>query len=182
MKKTDILSRINALLSSKVNLEQMTLENGTVLEADCFEVGADIFAIDGDNKLPLEVGDYVMADGMVITVTEVGKIGEIATASTEKSEEEVMAEAAAQELAKEEETNNLILKVVESLKPVFDEMNTKIENLSKANTELKATLSAVSAKKPLVHKPSEVKSNFASVNSKVNLSGTESRIMAMLSK
>jgi hypothetical protein len=186
MKNTDILSRINALLFSKVNLAQMTLDNGTVVEAESFEVGSDIFAIDGETKTPLEIGDYTFEDGSKLYVTEIGKIGELASVETEITEEELKnkmeAELEAQELAKKEETNNLILKVVESLKPVFEEMNAKIENLSKVNSEIKETLSKVSAKKPLTHKPTEVKSNFSSVKSMVNVSGTEARIMALLSK
>lgn len=181
MKNTDILNKINALLSRKVKLEQMTLDNGTVVEADSFEVGAEIFAIDGENKMPLEIGDYVLADGTVITVTEVGKIGEIASGATEKTEEEMMAELQTAELAKEEELNSLILKVAESFKPVFDEMNTKIENLSIANTELKATLSKVTEKKATVHKPAD-KQTFSNLNTKANLSNTEARIFAALSK
>jgi len=182
MKNTDILSRINALLFSKVALAQMTLDNGTVVEAESFEVGSDIFAIDGETKTPLEIGDYTFEDGSKLYVTEIGKIGELASVETEITEEEMKKELEAQELAKEEETNNLILKVVESLKPVFEEMNAKIENLSKVNSEIKETLSKVSAKKPLTHKPTEVKSNFSSVKSMVNVSGTEARIMALLSK
>lgn len=181
MKNTDILKRINALLSRKIELEQMTLENGTVVEADSFEVGAEIFAIDGENKKPLEIGDYVLADGTVITVSEVGKIGEIASPEAEKTEEEMKAELEAAELAKEEETNNLILKVAESFKPIFDEMNSKIESLSVANTELKAILSKVTEKKATVHKPVE-KSMFSAVNTKQNLSSTEARIFAALTK
>ena len=185
MKNTDILSRINALLSRKVELAQMTLDNGTVVEAESFEVGADIFAIDGENKTPLEVGEYILEDGTKLYITEIGKIGELASAETEVAEEEMNAnleaDLQAQELAKTEELNNIILKVVESLKPVFDEMNAKFENLSKVNTEIKETLSSVSAKKPLVHKPAE-KSNFSALNTGKNISATESRIMAMLSK
>ena len=177
MKNTDILSRINALLSKKVELEQQTLENGTVIEADSFKVGADIFAIDGENKEPLEIGEYILADGTKLYVTEIGKIGELASPETEKTEEEMKAEIEAQELAKEEELNNIILKVVESLKPVFDEMNTKIENLSKVNTEMKETLSSVSGKKPLTHKPTELKK--AKVEIKSN--DIQARIFAKLS-
>lgn len=185
MKNTDILSRINALLSRKVELAQMTLENGTVIEAESFEVGADIFAIDGENKTPLEVGEYILADGSKLYVTEIGKIGELASAETEIVEEEMEAnleaEIPTQELSKEDEMNNLILKIAESFKPTFDAINERIENLSKVSNEVKETLSKVSAKAPLKHKPAE-KSNFSSLNTGKNISGTESRIMAALSK
>ena len=181
MSNKTILEKINALLSFNVKLEQITLENGTVIEAESFEVGAEVFAIDGDNKTPLEVGEYVLADGTKLYVTEIGKIGELASVETEKSEEEMQAELAAQELAKEESVNELILKIAESFKPTFDAINERIENLSKVSNEVKETLSKVTEKKPLVHKPAE-KSNFSALNTGKNISGTESRIMAMLSK
>lgn len=188
MKNTDILSRITALLNKKVSLAQMSLDNGTVVESDSFAVGDPIFAIDGENKVPLEIGKYTMEDGSVLEVYEIGIVGEIAPASAEevetKSEEEMAAELAAvtevARLAEEEKTNDVILKVVEALKPVFDELNTRIENLSKVSSEVKETLSKVTEKAPLKHKPIEAKLN--SVNTGANLSGTEARIMAMLSK
>lgn len=184
MSNKTILEKINALLSFTVKLEQMTLENGTVIEAESFEVGAEVFAIDGENKTPLEVGEYVLADGTKLYVTEIGKIGElemVEAKTAEKSEEEMQAELAAQELAKEESVNELILKIAESFKPTFDAINERIENLSKVSNEVKETLSKVTEKKPLVHKPAE-KSNFSALNTGKNISGTESRIMAMLSK
>jgi hypothetical protein len=181
MSNKTILEKINALLSFNVKLEQMTLENGTVIEAESFEVGAEVFAIDGENKTPLEVGEYVLADGTKLYVTEIGKIGELASVETEKSEEEMQAELAAQELAKTESEDALILKIAESFKPTFDAINERIENLSKVSNEVKETLSKVTEKKPLVHKPAE-KSNFSALNTGKNISGTESRIMAMLSK
>ena len=181
MSNKTILEKINALLSFNVKLEQMTLENGTVIEAESFEVGAEVFAIDGENKTPLEVGEYVLADGTKLYVTEIGKIGELASVETEKTEEEMQAELAAQELAKTESQDALILKIAEAFKPTFDAMNERIENLSKVSNEVKETLSKVTEKKPLVHKPAE-KSNFSALNTGKNISGTESRIIAMLSK
>lgn len=188
MKNTDILSRITALLNKKVNLAQMSLDNGTVVESDSFAVGDPIFAIDGENKVPLEIGKYTMEDGTVLEVFEIGIVGEVAAAEAKeeaKSEEEMAAELAAvtevARLAEEEKTNDVILKVVEALKPVFDELNSKIENLSKANSEVKETLSKVTEKPPLRHKPIEAKLNSVQ-NTGANLSGTEARVMAMLSK
>jgi len=188
MKNTDILSRITALLNKKVELAQMQLENGTVVESDSFSVGDPIFAINGEIKEPLEIGSFTLADGTVLEVMEIGVIGEIASAPAEATEEEMKALETAElariesaELAKTESENELILKVVESLKPTFDELNQRIENLSKENVGLKKTLSSVTATKPTVHKPTE-KVALGKQNTGANISGTESRIMAMLSK
>jgi hypothetical protein len=173
MNKQTILNRINALLSAPVKLAQMKLDNGTVIEAESFTVGAEVYAIDGENKTPLEVGSYILEDGTTLEVTEMGIIGEVASQSTEDTTE-MKAEMESQ---KEEA---LIMKIAESFKPTFDAMNEKIENLSKVNTELKATLSKVSAPKTVVAPTEPKKVNFSAVNTKENLSNTEARIMALL--
>lgn len=182
MNNRNILNRIHTLLNGNVKLKQMTLDNGTVVESESFEVGAMIYAIDGDNQAPLEIGTYTMDDGMVIEVTEIGIIGEVATKDAEveaaKKEEQKMA---TKEEDKTKMSDDLILAVVEALKPTFDAMNAKIETLSNANTELKATLSKVTERKATTHKPAEAKYKFADVVNKANISGTEARIMALLS-
>lgn len=168
-----ILSRINALLSAPVKLAQMKLDNGTVIEAENFEVGAEIYAIDGENKTPLEVGTYILEDGTTLEIIEVGKIGKMEMELKETPEMKAEMESQKEEA--------LIMKIAESFKPAFDAMNEKIENLSNVNAELKATLSKVSAPKTVIA-PTEVKkTNFSAVNTKENLSSTEARIMAMLS-
>lgn len=176
MKNTDILSRINALLNRSVKLEQQTLENGTVVEADSFAVGQPIFAIDGENKTPLEVGEYVMADGSKLYVTEIGVIGEIASAQTETVEEEVaMADVPAT-------LEEILTAVVDAIQPKLDDLQAKIDALTGGQTEMKATLSKTVAKKPLTHKPSEAKVVLNKMNSPVNTSNAEAMIMARLSK
>ena len=92
MKNTEILSRINALLRRNVKLEQQTLDNGTVIEADSFEVGMPVFAIDGENKTPLEIGTYLLADGTTLEVYEIGMIGELATPAAEAEQVEMSTE------------------------------------------------------------------------------------------
>jgi hypothetical protein len=191
MKNTDILSRINALLSRNVKLEQQTLDNGTVVEADAFAVGEPIFAIDGDNKEPLEVGSYLMADGNTLEVYEIGKIGEIASAVAEEGETEMAAETAVETveevieevvLAEVPATMEEILSaVMEAVQVKLDELQNKIDAMMGAQTEMKATLSSTVSKKPLTHKPTETKVNLTKSNSGKNLSDTEARIMAALS-
>jgi hypothetical protein len=156
----------------------MKLENGTVIEAESFETGAEVYAIDGENKTPLEVGTYILEDGTTLEIAEVGVIGAVVIAEL-KDDPEMKAEMESQ---KEEA---LIMKIAESFKPTFDAMNEKIENLSKVNAdnvaELKATLSKVSAPKTVVAPTEPKKVNFSAVNTKENLSSTEARIMALLS-
>ena len=197
MKNTEILSRINALLRRNVKLEQQTLDNGTVIEADSFEVGMPVFAIDGENKTPLEIGSYLLADGTTLEVYEIGMIGELASPSAEaeetemsaEPEEETTEEAPAEEVAPETEVEleaapvtleEILTKVMEALEPKMEELKAKIDALSGSQTEMKATLSSVS-KKATVHKPADTKVNLGKANTGKNISSTEARIMAALS-
>ena len=197
MKNTEILSRINALLRRNVKLEQQTLDNGTVIEADSFEVGMPIFAIDGENKTPLEIGSYLLADGTTLEVYEIGMIGELASPSAEaeetemsaEPEEETTEEAPTEEVAPETEVEleaapvtleEILTKVMEVLEPKMEELKAKIDALSGSQTEMKATLSSVS-KKATVHKPADSKVNLGKANTGKNISSTEARIMAALS-
>jgi hypothetical protein len=197
MKNTEILSRINALLRRNVKLEQQTLDNGTVIEADSFEVGMPVFAIDGENKTPLEIGSYLLADGTTLEVYEIGMIGELASPSAEaeetemsaEPEEETKEEAPAEEVAPETEVEleaapvtleEILTKVMEALEPKMEELKAKIDALSGSQTEMKATLSRVS-KKATVHKPADSKVNLGKANTGKNISSTEARIMAALS-
>ena len=197
MKNTEILSRINALLRRNVKLEQQTLDNGTVIEADSFKVGMPVFAIDGDNREPLEVGSYLLADGTTLEVYEIGKIGELASPSAEaeetemsaEPEEETTEEAPAEEVAPETEVEleavpatleEILMKVMEALEPKMEELKAKLDALTAYQTEMKATLSSVS-KKATVHKPADSKVNLGKANTGKNISNTEARIMAALS-
>jgi len=193
MKNTDILSRITALLNKKVSLAQQTLENGTVIESDSFSIGDPIFAIDGENKLPLEIGVYTLEDGSILEVTEIGIIGDVKVKEEElKALVEVESELKEEELKEEEEaedvSKNLDVKIkeieakLEELEAKLKELVTKIESIIGGQAEMKETLSSAISKKPLVHKPSEDKVNLSNVKVAPNTSGTEALIMALLSK
>lgn len=193
MKNTDILNRINALLSRTVKLEQQTLENGTVIEAETFAVGKMIYAVDGDNKTPLEVGSYILADGTtVIEVYEIGKIGELSAKEVEEVEmakEEVSTEEVTEVteevvLAEEPVTMAQVKEVMAEVQSQIDELKSKIEEMKgyqKEAEELKATLSSVASKNVTKHKPTENKQLLSKLNNPANTSSTEAMIFARLS-
>lgn len=187
MKNTDILNRIMTLLNKKVELEKASLENGSEIEFDSLVVGADVFLVDGENKTPLEIGDHILADGTILTVTEVGKIGEIATPEAEVAEGEVEAE----EMPKEEEEKmaevpatleEIVMAVLDAVQPKIDDLQAKIDAMSGVQSEMKETLSSKIVKKPLTHKPAEEKVSLANIKVAPNTSSTEARIFAMLSR
>ena len=76
MKANNILNRILAELSSirEVKFEQMTLENGAVLEAESFEAGNEVFVISGEDRVAAPIGEHLLADGRILVIEEEGLI------------------------------------------------------------------------------------------------------------
>ena len=89
MKANNILNRILAELSSirEVKFEQMTLENGAVLEAESFEAGNEVFVLSGEDRVAAPIGEHLLADGRILVITEEGVIAEIKEADAEVAEE-----------------------------------------------------------------------------------------------
>lgn len=162
MKNTDILNRIMTMLSTKVELKQMTLKDGSVIECSTYEVGSDVFKIDGENKEPLEIGEYIMEDGSKLYVTEVGKIGEIASAQTEIVEEEmaqVPAPTDEEKMAQVPATlEEIVQSVMDAVMPLINDLQAKVEAMSGIETEMKEVQEKLSSQivtKPTIHKPIE---------------------------
>ena len=113
MKANNILNRILAELSSirEVKFEQMTLENGAVLEAEVFEAGNEVFIVNDEERIALPVGEYPIGDDRILVVSEEGIIGEIKP----MEQEEVAEEAEVEEVeASESEVKAEPKKVVET--------------------------------------------------------------------
>ncbi len=103
MNTNDMISKIKEVvgLSEEVKLEQQALDNGTVIEADSFEAGSEVFIITDDEKVALPIGEYQLEDGRMLVVVEEGLISEMKEAGEEEVEEEVE-EVEAEEEEKEE--------------------------------------------------------------------------------
>ena len=119
-------------LSEEVKLAQQTLENGTVLEAEAFEAGKEIFIVTDDEKVAVPVGEYQMEDGRILVVAEEGIIAEIKAEEEEAEEEEVEAK---EELEEEKE------EMAYATKEELAEVKEMIEEI-KAMLEPKEDLSA----------------------------------------
>lgn len=130
--KTQI-NKIKTLLGLEIKLEQMKLENGTILEAEVFEAGAEIFIVNEEDRIAVPMGEYMLEDGKVLIITEDGIIGEI------KDAEEAPADAPAPEAEVEVEAEaetSAPKKVVESItKEMFF---SEIEKLRNEIAEIKA--------------------------------------------
>jgi hypothetical protein len=89
-------------LSEEVKLEQQALENGTVLEAEAFEAGNEVFIVTEDEKVAVPIGEYQLEDGRILVVAEEGLIAEIKTEEAEEETTEEVEEVEAKEDEKEE--------------------------------------------------------------------------------
>ena len=72
-----MINKIRTLLDIQVKLEERKLENGTVVEADSFEKGKEIFIKTDDEKVAMPVGEYILEDGQLIVVEEEGIIADV---------------------------------------------------------------------------------------------------------
>ncbi len=178
MKANEILNKIKNIVGEKVNLSEekiemaeITLENGTVLVAESFEAGKSVFIKTEDEQIALPVGEYKLEEGKVLVVTEEGLIDSIKEAAEEEVVEEELSEESEEvketELEEEEkEEMNYVTKeeftsAVEEIKAMIDEKLGNKEEMKEEVIEEKEELSAV-APEPVKHNPE------AEVDNKVN--------------
>jgi hypothetical protein len=141
--KNSLINQIKTLLGMEVKLETMKLSDGvTVLEAEMFEAGNEVFVVTEDEqKIALPIGEYELEDGRILIVVEEGVISEIK--EKEAEEEEAPEEAPIEEEAKKEqemETSKAApKKIVESM--IKESFFSEIEALKNENNALKAELS-----------------------------------------
>jgi hypothetical protein len=154
MTNKEILSKVNTLLKRAfVKLEQQTLENGTVIEAESFAVGSPVFIITEDQKLPLPVGEYKLADGSTLEVIEEGIIAGVEVAETAEvamADEVVETAPVAEEVAAD--VKAIVDAVVEVIAPVLEEVQMQITEMKKEMASY-VKKEQMSAKKPIKHNP-----------------------------
>lgn len=170
MKPTEMLKEIKNLLGielsaeteevtpvteeAKVELAQMILENGTVLEAEEFVAGQEVFIITEEDRIALPVGEYELEDGQILVVEEEGLIADI---KAEEAEVEVEVEAA-EEMAyvnKEEFAAAIdeIKAMIEEVKAGMKDKEEMAQLEAEVEAQVKEELSATPAAAPLKHNP-----------------------------
>lgn len=178
MKATDLLEKIQTLLSAKVQLAEMKLENGTVLEAESFATGESVFIVTEDDKVALPVGEYELEDGRALIVEEEGIIAEVKAKTEAEEEEEVKeeAEVSAEDLAEvevevepesydspaeAEKAEDIIQAVVDAVAPAIEEITEELGKIKEEMEKIKMEYdkkkeemsSQTPATKPLKHSP-----------------------------
>ena len=146
--KKNVINQIKELLGMEVKLATMKLSDGvTILEAEMFEAGAEVFVVAEDQKIALPVGEYELEDGKILVVSEEGMIAEIK--EMEAEEEMPMEEPESEvevEVEAEAEAPRDIKKTVESI--VKETFFSEMEALKLENEELKAKLEMFSKVEP----------------------------------
>ena len=64
MKATKMLNDIKTLLNIEVKLEEMKLENGTVITTGALEKGNEVFILTDDEKVAMPVGEYIQRSSL----------------------------------------------------------------------------------------------------------------------
>ena len=130
-----MLNQIKTLLNIEVKLEETKLENGTVVSAESFEKGKEIFIVTDDEKVAMPVGEYLLEDGRLVVVEEEGTIADIREVSDEvPAKETEEGEEITEDLEEEEK------KEEEEMADVADweGMEKRIQNLEDAIADLKS--------------------------------------------
>ena len=122
-------------LSEEIKLEQQTLDNGAILEAESFEAGQEIFIVTEDEKVAVPVGEYQMEDGRILVVAEEGLIAEI-KAEEEEEEEEVEAQEELEE--DKEEMAYATKEELAEVKEMIEEIKAMLEPKEEMSEELSA--------------------------------------------
>ncbi len=203
-----MLNQIKTLLNIEVKLEDMKLENGTVVTAESFEKGKEIFIVTDDERVAMPVGEYLLEDGKLIVVEEEGTIADVrevsdeVPAKEEATEEEEITSDLAEEEEKEEEKEEMGYATKEELAEVrnmIDEIKAMLEPKEEMSNDVQAPLKSRTVKeefsaeektelseaaaKPIKHNPEGESKQVKRVEfGKGKFNTTFDKVMAQISK
>ena len=187
MSKTKVINEIKTLLGLEIKLEQMKLDNGTIIEAEVFEPNQEVFIVtEEEEKVALPIGEYILEDGKILVVAEEGIIAEIKEAEAEKEKEEE--EPQKEEAPVEEEMSDEAPSPKKVVKSISEEMFfAEIEKLKAEIAELKLSkdepkeVELAEEVKPIVASPeSNVESKSVNLYSQNKSKSVQSTVWAKL--
>lgn len=181
MKAQDILNKIKEVVGIElseevaIQLEEIKLENGTVLVSEAFEEGQSVFIKTEEEEIALPVGEYTLEDGRSLMVKEEGLIDKImnkeekeevkASEETLESTEDVVestedvVETALEDEKEDEEkeemryvTREEFAKAVEEIKLMIEKMG-KGEKEDMSEVEVEKEEMSAEAADPIKHNP-----------------------------
>jgi hypothetical protein len=174
----NVINEIKTLLGMEVKLAQMKLKDGvTVLEAETFEAEQAIFIVNGDERVPVPVGEYELEDGMILVVEVEGVIAEIKEMVIEEEAPEAEVEVEVEAQAETATPKRIVESVSkEMFFAEIEKLQAQIAELKTAKQELSSDVVV----EPLTHSPefkNEVKLNKLSPNRQMT---TQDIVMAKL--
>jgi len=140
MKSNNVIEKIKDVLNlnEEVKLEQTKLENGTVIEAESFEEGKEVFIVSDEEKIALPVGEYILEDTRLLVVEEEGVIADVREVSDEAPAKETEeGEEVEEELAEEDDLMRDMMGRIQNLEDAIADIKSK--------ESLKEELSAIEA-------------------------------------
>lgn len=167
---SNVITEIKRLLGMEIQLEQMALDNGTIIEAEVFEAGQPVFIVNGEDRVALPIGEYTLDNGMILVVEVEGEIKEVREAVAEAPEEEAPAVEEEVEAAQTTAPKKVIESTVKESHFSQEEVDALKAEIETLKTELAKQVEVVEEKvelatQPLTHNPeakSEVKLNLYS--------------------
>ena len=135
MKSNNVIEKIKDVLNlnEEVKLEQTKLDNGTIIEAESFEEGKEVFIVSDEEKIAMPVGEYILEDTRLLVVEEEGVIADVREVSDEAPAKETEeGEEVEEELAEEDD--------------LIRDMMGRIQNLEDAIADIKSKESLKSGK------------------------------------
>lgn len=192
MKANEAIKQIKTLLGleTEVKLAQARLADGvTVLEAEAFEAGMEVFIVTEEGNVPLPVGEYEIEGGeYILVVVEEGIIAEIKEVEETVEEEAPAAEEEAVAPIEEEmsEETRQPKKTIESI--IKETLFSEVEKLKVENDELKAELSRMKEEainlssdvKPILYNPENEQKADSFKISKNKAAGSLDRVLSKL--
>lgn len=168
----------------KVEMANMRLANGVVLEAEAFEAGQNVFLVgEDDEKVAAPVGEHELEDGRILVIVEEGVIAEIREAQEEVAEEAAEEEVEVEQAAEEEEVEmNYVTK--EEFESAIGEVKEMIAAMMPQEEEMAAqvemSIDEAPAAKKVAAAPVEKKAEFNRLEKKAPQS-TLGRVFSKLS-
>ena len=198
MRSRELIYQIKNLLGMEENIQlaQLKLENGTVLEADSFEQNMEVFILSDDERISLPVGEYALEDGRTLKVEDEGVISEIGMNEhyEDKDKEEKEEEEEEEKEDKDKEkmeyvTKEEFRKEMDDLRKYMEDMmkhkdeekeKEKEEMASQVATEIAVEMSKQPAAKAIKHSPENKEDKKKFVFAEQRTQTTLDRIMNKL--
>ena len=154
-----MLNEIKTLLNIEVKLMEMKLENGTIVSAEAFEKGNEIFIVTDDEKVAMPVGEYILEDGKLLVVEEEGMIADMREVSDEVPAKEEITE----DLEEEKKEEEMEERKEEADVADWKGMEKRIQNLEDAIADLKKDKVEAEEEVEMTEEVNEVKEELSEV-------------------